>query len=101
MSGPTRTMIMPIRMTTRKASANPENWVDCIWFDTETKLPVRMEKHGRPVTNQPDKTFITIQDQFDYNPGLSADTFVPKTPEGFIYGHPDEIRAAGEKERKE
>jgi len=84
-----------------KYGDNPENWVDCIWFDTETKLPVRMEKHGRPVTDQPDKTFTTIQDQFDYNPELSADTFIPEVPEGFINAHPDEIKASKEKEQKE
>ena len=84
-----------------KYGDNPENWVDCIWFDTETKLPVRMEKYGRPVTDQPDKTSTTIQDQFNYNPDLPADTFTPETPEGFIHAHPDEIKAAKEKERKE
>ena len=82
-----------------KYGDNPEQWVDCIWFDVETKLPVRMEKHGRPVTDHTDKTFTNIQDQFDYNPELPADTFIPQeAPEGFINAHPDEIRAAGEKE---
>ncbi len=79
-----------------KRGDNPVDWVDCIWFDTPTKLPVRIEKRGRPVTNQPDKTFTVIQDQFDYNPALSADTFIPETPEGFIHAHPDEIKAAKE-----
>ncbi len=78
---------------------NPGHWTDCIWFDVETKLPVRIEKRGRPVTNQPDKTFTTIQDEFDYNPNLPADTFVPETPEGYINAHPDEIRAARENEQ--
>jgi hypothetical protein len=81
-----------------KYGNNPEQWIDCIWFDVETKLPVCIEQRGRPVTGQPDKTFTTIQDQFDYNPDLPADTFVPKTPEGFIYGHPDNIQAARKKE---
>ena len=75
-----------------KYGDNPVDWVDCIWFDKETKLPVRIEKRGRPVTNQPDKTFTTIQNEFDYNPELSDDTFIPETPEGFIHAHPDEIR---------
>ena len=84
-----------------KYGDNPEQWIDCIWFDIETKLPVRIEKHGRPVTDHPDKTCTTIQDQFNYNPDLPADTFIPETPEGFIHAHPDEIKAAKEKERKE
>jgi hypothetical protein len=83
-----------------KYGDNPSDWIDCIWFDTQTKLPVRIEERGRPVTNQPDKTFTVIKDQFDYNPDLPVDTFVPLTPEGFIFGHPDDILAAREKERK-
>jgi len=78
-----------------KYGNNPAEWTDCIWFDVETKLPVRMEKRGRPVTGHPQETITIIQDQFDYNPALSADTFVPYTPEGFVFGHPDDIRAAG------
>ena len=84
-----------------KYGDNPEQWIDCIWFDIETKLPVRIEEHGRPVTDHPEKTFTIIKDQFDYNPELPADTFIPETPEGFIHAHPDEIKAAREKERKE
>lgn len=78
---------------------NPGDWIDRIWFDVETKLPVRMEKRGRPVTDQSDKTFTTIQSEFDYDPYLPADTFVPETPEGYIHAHPDDIRAAREKEQ--
>lgn len=84
-----------------KYGDNPEQWIDCIWFDIETKLPVRIEEHGRPVTDHPEKTFTIIKDQFNYNPDLPADTFIPETPEGFIHAHPDEIKAAKEKERKE
>jgi len=81
-----------------KYGNNPEQWIDCIWFDVETKLPVQIEKHGRPVTDHPDKTSTTIQNQFDYNPELPADTFTPRVPKGFINAHPDEIKAAKEKE---
>lgn len=78
------------------SAGNSGDRVDCIWFDTETKLPVRIEIRGMPVTNQPDETSTVIQDQFDYNPALSPDTFIPQTPEGFIHAHPDEIKAAKE-----
>ena len=84
-----------------KYGQNPGHWIDRIWFDVETKLPVRIEKRGRPVTNYPDWTDTTIQDEFDYNPHLPANTFVPETPEGYIFAHPDEILAAREKEPKE
>jgi hypothetical protein len=81
-----------------KYGNNPEQWTDCIWFDVGTKLPVRIEQHGRPSTGHPEWTYTTIQDQIDYNPDLAADTFVPRTPEGFIFGHPDDIQAAKKKE---
>jgi len=81
-----------------KYGDNPEQWVDRIWFDVETKLPVCIEEVGRPVTDQPDKTFTTIQDQFDYNLQLPADTFTPWVPEGFINAHPDEIQQGRQKE---
>lgn len=81
-----------------KYGNNPGEWTDCIWFDVETKLPVRIEQRGRPVTGQTDRTLTIIQDRFDYNPNLAADTFVPRTPEGFVFGHPDDIQAARKKQ---
>ncbi|MBN1506348.1 MAG: hypothetical protein JW955_05855 [Sedimentisphaerales bacterium] len=84
-----------------KYGKNPATWLDRIWFDKETKLPVRIEQSGRPAAD-PTITLTEIQDQFDYATRLPAFTFVPEQPpEGFIKGHPDEIRAAGEKERRE
>ena len=72
---------------------NPETWVDRIWFDKETRLPVRMERSGRPVTGRPEETFTTVLDQFIYNGQLPADTFIPsKSPAGFINAHPDDLR---------
>lgn len=94
------TQCVGFEISASKYGDNPGDWVDRIWFDVETKLPVRMEKCGRPVTDHPDETFTRIQDEFDYDPYLPADIFVPDTPEGYIFGHPDEILAAREKERK-
>jgi hypothetical protein len=88
-------------ISTSKYGNNPGQWTDRIWFDVETKLPVRIEKYGRTPSDESEKTYVIIQDGFDYSPDLPADTFIPKTPEGFIKGHPDEIRAAQKKERKE
>jgi hypothetical protein len=70
---------------------NPENWVDQIWLDVETKLPVVIERLGRPVTDHPEMTFTTVQEEFNYNDELSGDTFEPYIPDGYIFGHPDEI----------
>jgi hypothetical protein len=76
-----------------KYGDNPEAWLDRIWLDKETRLPVRIEECGRPVTGDTSRTFTTIQDQFDYAPQLPADTFIPQNPpEGFINAHPDELQ---------
>jgi len=83
-----------------KYGNNPEQWIDRIWFDVETKLPVRIEQRGRSFTGQSETTRTTVEDQFDYNPDLPADTFVPRTPEGFVFGHPDDIRAGRETPQK-
>jgi hypothetical protein len=69
---------------------NPDTWVDRIWFDIETKLPVQIEQSGRPVTADPTSTITTVQDQFDYSSQVPADTFVPQEPAaGFVNAHPD------------
>jgi hypothetical protein len=73
---------------------NPEEWLDRIWFDIEMKLPVLIEKErgrSRDETNKNFHPFINVQDQFEYNPELPNDTFIPFVPEGFVHGHPDEI----------
>jgi len=76
-----------------KYGSNPETWLDRIWFDKETKLPVRIERSGRPVTGDPARTFTTVQDQFDYAPPVPADTFIPQQPPAdFVNAHPDELQ---------
>ena len=62
---------------------NPDTWLDRIWFDVDTRLPVRLEQTGRPVTADGQKTFTKICDEFDYDPALPADTFTPQIPSGF------------------
>ncbi len=89
---------MGFEISASKRGQNPEDQTDCIWFDIETKLPVRIEHRGWPATDEPETTLTIIQSEFDYDPYLPADTFVPETPEGYINAHPDEIRAAREKE---
>jgi hypothetical protein len=76
-----------------KYGDNPATWIDRIWFDVETKLPVRIEQSGRPVTGDATRTFTTIQDQFDYDPQLPVDTFIPEEPPaGYVNAHPDELK---------
>ncbi len=76
-----------------KYDSNPDTWIDRIWFDTQTKLPVRIEESGRPVTGDAASTSTTITDQFTYDAQVPADTFLPQPPPaGFINAHPDDLR---------
>lgn len=81
-----------------KYGNNPEGEIDRIWFDTETKLPVRIEKHGRP--HRPGKSSTFIHDQFEYYAIVPAEMFEPNIPEDFINAKPSDIRAEIEKEEK-
>ncbi|MFB0554860.1 MAG: hypothetical protein ACETWQ_16265 [Phycisphaerae bacterium] len=84
-----------------KYGDNRDGRFDRIWFDLKTKLPMRIERHGLPDSFNAGRSRIIIHDQFEYYAKVPVDLFEPQIPEGFIFGHPDEIRAAGEKERKE
>ena len=74
--------------------------VDRIWFDTETKLPVRIEMHRSPSVQRPESGTTVIHDQFEYYTEMPVDTFAPYIPEGFINAHPSQMRAAREEEEK-
>jgi len=79
---------------------DPERSVDRIWFDVETKLPVRIEKHGIAVTDSPGQTATFIDDRFEYHAQIPADMFEPVIPEDFVEAEPHEIHAAKEKQEK-
>jgi len=83
-----------------KYGDNPSSWIDRVWFDTETKLLVRIEHHGRPVTNHPEKTFTFVMDEFEYFADVPAERFEPQIPDGFVNAHPHTIRMARELEEK-
>lgn len=74
--------------------------VDRIWFDIQTKLPVRIERHGLPITGRSDETLTFIQDQFEYYEQVPAEMFEPEIPADFINAEPDEVRAAKDKQKK-
>jgi outer membrane lipoprotein-sorting protein len=82
-----------------KYGNNPKTWTDRIWFDVETKLPVRIERHGLTSTDRPE-TMTFIHDQFEYYAQIPAEMFEPEIPDGFINAEPGEIRAAKEKQEK-
>jgi outer membrane lipoprotein-sorting protein len=72
--------------------------IDRIWLDTETKLPVRIEKHARD--NRLGKRYAIIHDQFEYYAVLPAEMFQPDIPHNFINAEPSDMRVAREKEEK-
>ena len=74
---------------------NPDTWIDRVWFDIDTRLPVRLEQGGRPVTGDSSKTFTTICDEFNYDPMLPPDAFTPKIPSGFIEASSDDLDGEG------
>jgi len=65
-----------------------------IWFDVETKLPVRIVRYGIETSYDPGSTLTLIHDQFDYYAEVPADMFTLQIPEGFVNAEPDEIIAA-------
>lgn len=72
---------------------NPETRASRIWFDVETRLPMRIEHSGLPVTGDLKCALTIVQDQFDYDPQLPPDTFIPmEPPAGFVNAHPDELQ---------
>lgn len=79
---------------------NHEGRTDRIWFDVQTKLPVRIERHGLSVTGSPGRTITRIQDQFEYYAQVPADMFEPEIPEDFINAEPGKVRADKEKQEK-
>ena len=84
-----------------KYGDNRDGRFDRIWFDLNTKLPMRIERHGLPDSFDAGRSMTIIHDQFEYYTKVPVDLFEPQIPEGFINAHPDEIRAAKEKEPKE
>ncbi len=55
-----------------------------IWFNVETKLPVRIEYRNIRQSPGSEKRITIIRDQYDYDAGLPPETFVPYIPEGFV-----------------
>ena len=78
---------------------NPKGRFDRIWFDVETKLPARIERHGLDFGDA-GQTMILIHDQFEYFAKVPMDLFLPAIPEGYVNAHPDEIRTARDTQRK-
>jgi hypothetical protein len=72
-------------VSTAKYGNNPQGPFDRIWFDVETRLPARIERHrpdsGFDVYVESDfdapETMIIIHDQFQYLAKVPMDLFLP------------------------
>lgn len=72
------------------------NEITQIWFDIETKLPARIERHDITTNYDPGHKLILIYDQYDYYAKVPVDIFTLQIPEGFVNAEPDDIIAARE-----
>lgn len=79
---------------------NPKGRIDRIWFDVETKLPARIERHGLDSGFDAARTMITIHDQFQYYAQVPVNLFLPVVPPDYVNAHPDDVRAARDKHVK-
>lgn len=75
-------------IATAKIDGPREKDISRIWFNAETKLPVRIESENSNMDDTPAfahgiRGMINTLDQFDWNPQFSANTFTPFIPEGF------------------
>jgi outer membrane lipoprotein-sorting protein len=64
-----------------------------IWFDVETRMPVRIERYGLKSEYSPSTTLTIIHDHFEYYAEVPADIFTPEIPQEFVNAHPDDIAA--------
>jgi hypothetical protein len=68
-------------VSAKKYGDNPDGALHRVWFDAATNLPVRMEfvwPHDDGTG-----TSVTVTDQFQWDPNLPADLFVPQIPADF------------------
>ena len=76
-----------------KSGTFPKGRTACIWFDVETKLPARIEKHGVRSSFDAAQTYTIIHDRFEYYTEVPAGIFDPQIPEGFVNARPEDIIA--------
>lgn len=87
-------------VSTAKYGSNPPGDFDRIWFDVQTRLPARIERHWTDSFLSAGQTHITIHDQFQYYAQVPVDLFTPKIPEGYVNAHPDDLRSAKDQQVK-
>ncbi|MGB2866124.1 MAG: hypothetical protein WBC05_22515, partial [Sedimentisphaerales bacterium] len=72
-------------ISAKKYGDNPDHKKHCLWFDAETKLPVKLEFQWL----KDDVLGKTISNHFNWKPELPDDTFIPKIPKDFKLVEPN------------
>ena len=79
----------------------PPARLDRIWFDVQTRLPARIERHYVNAAWDAGQTHIVIHDQFQYYAKVPVDLFTPQIPAGLCQcpsgRHPGSQRSAGQR----
>ena len=66
-------------LSATKYGSNPDTNIHTLWFDTETKIPVKTEFEWL----QADGPRKRVQDHFEWDPELPTETFIPNIPADF------------------
>ena len=66
-------------LSAKKYGTNPDTHIHTLWFDAVTMLPVKMEFDWL----QDDGPRKMVMDQFEWDPELPAETFIPGIPPDF------------------
>ncbi len=74
-----------VEISAAKYGGRPATTKDRMWFDVNTKLPVRMEnvRTKDKYWQQNVEKKVRVLDRFKWSPELPDDIFNPKIPEGF------------------
>jgi outer membrane lipoprotein-sorting protein len=68
-------------VSAKKYGTNPDGMLHRLWFDAETKLPVKMEfEYLHKSDGEPRRS---VTDRFEWNAEIPAETFEPDVPEDF------------------
>jgi outer membrane lipoprotein-sorting protein len=87
-------------ISTARYGSNPQGDFDRIWFDVQTHLPARIERHRTSSSFVAGQTDIVIHDQFQYYAKVPVDLFTSQVPAGYVNAHPDNIRMARDRQVK-
>jgi outer membrane lipoprotein-sorting protein len=77
-----------LELSAKKYGTNPDGMLHRLWFNVETKLPVRMELEW--LGDGGNKSAI-MEDQFEWNVEVPAEIFTSQIPPDFTFVEPDQM----------